>query len=1323
MDAISSKRNKLSVNLSQYKIFRNTLIFLIVFGLLFSGITKVYANDEKDAYNLASLSNTLANVFSLGMTPSDGSSSSGDDKDNPGSNSGVFGVSVLANSRLGNGGLVLGLTKSTTSVGQWIASIISGSSMAYDYIGLQLLPTCDDGTIKRSNSAYYYAVYGHLLKEVGLDCTTTNTTGNVHPLRFIAGGLLMVVWIVASLVYKLFDVALTILQAINPFFWLEGVAKKSPTVDQTTGLLQYYTTDASHVGSGNTIRNSLVSMVANLYVDLANLSWGLVIPLMLALYFFGVFVFKKTSGTKRLLIRLVFLSVGIPIMGGLYTGFLSDMKDLFTNQTTSCDQIILSTMVDFEGWAKYSHLNVNNNMKLSAEIANGNNNNSNAISGTASAETLLNLRDTCLAINQEANSAKNNSTAVSDYSKLKLKEANSKLNSKTSTYVFNMLSRYMKGDTYTADAFASYVQTSISKSEGNGGSNNGITGLSAVDQYHLLSAAVNLNSYAAINNDNSRFHNMVSAFTDYWNNEARLTDDDIKKSISGTTKASSIDTRYEQLASNGFRYNNKKTIFNDGGLHKDNPNSTSNNDYDSQVSGTVTFNSSSDYTFGLSTMSMYNYLNTDFNDDSVVVYGGGSAIASGLTSKQHYSVNIIGGSILMSLIYWFDAFILLSAIALIGLFYSLGMLSHALKNCLSIITTMPGAMLGSLRYMSKFIGIVVTMIANVLITAILYALCTNFLIGITQFIEGIISQGFSGFGLEKLVTVIGVSTFGRVVIQIIILIITFHLIKMRKSVVNEVTEFVQQVVGKFMEADAHPNPDKPKQSLKDKILPGIVSGASMAVGQGMAKGVKSAVGGALHGAVSGDKSSSDGSSGSNSGGPNGNGGPNGSGGDGSHDTVTGNTIEQENGDSYKNDETKNSQGGAIEQSTSAQNTSDEQQRTENNAQASDESSMRLSNINDNNMHDSQSADTVQQSQDNKSEKDKAQTSSSDKKDGTTNNHNSTQDGSKGIAGSIEDHGAASDIHEANMHQDGDTAQQENLGIDAKSSQENKIHTDSDVHQDGPASDTAKDAQPDSEGRNTGENGNGSSGNGASASPQASTEHSNQQSDGDTRKPDEKPDGAKPASTEHPNQQSNGNTRNPDGKPDGKPAGANSAIQSKPDGTPKPVSSTGGKLNQAKQTAGTVKHAAGDVKTITSKDATAKERGRAVVHGAATAFGGAVGGVHGANVADKVVTRVQAGRGSAHVQRRAPQNIAGGHKTLTPQNASGGFTPKALQNVGQGTPQASVPQTGAPSGTGMGGANMPPIGSAPQAPQTQTPRDVSQPTNDIPSASKRPKELK
>ena len=58
--------------------------------------------------------------------------------------------------------------------------------------------------------------------------------------------------------------------------------------------------------------------------------------------------------------------------------------------------------------------------------------------------------------------------------------------------------------------------------------------------------------------------------------------------------------------------------------------------------------------------------------------------------------------------------ILLSAIALIGLFYSLGMLSHALKNCLSIITTMPGAMLGSLRYMSKFIGIVVTMIGTLI---------------------------------------------------------------------------------------------------------------------------------------------------------------------------------------------------------------------------------------------------------------------------------------------------------------------------------------------------------------------------------------------------------------------------------------------------------------------------------------------------------------------------------------------------------------------------------------------------------------------------------
>ena len=85
----------------------------------------------------------------------------------------------------------------------------------------------------------------------------------------------------------------------------------------------------------------------------------------------------------------------------------------------------------------------------------------------------------------------------------------------------------------------------------------------------------------------------------------------------------------------------------------------------------------------LSPLSMYNFLNTTFQDNNLTVQSGRNADSS-FVKANHASVSQVGEGV-MGLIYWFSSLSILVSFALIGIFYALAMLFSNIKRSIQLI--------------------------------------------------------------------------------------------------------------------------------------------------------------------------------------------------------------------------------------------------------------------------------------------------------------------------------------------------------------------------------------------------------------------------------------------------------------------------------------------------------------------------------------------------------------------------------------------------------------------------------------------------------------
>lgn len=664
-----------------------------------------------------------------------------------------------------------------SSVSGWLASKLSGSSDAIGYDTL-LISNGDSG---HSGSNYEgmvnYAYFGAALKGMGLDSSSTGLSlGFLH---VIAGGIVMLGFILGGAVDFVFDGVVSVLGLLNPFkLFYVGVHAVSPSLaDGMTG-------GNADVGPLSGVAN----FIGGWYQVLTALSWNVMVPLFIAVLVFSLFLFKKMDrggAFKKIVTRILFIGIGLPLLGSMYTGMINSMADASSSGNTGSARVVLSTYVDFEGWVMNSRLAVPDGAVIEWDPT------TDSPSGKAQAQ----VRNTALAVN--------NWTHGMELSQIVSGDADTKTfaqqvmagrtqdratSAKTFATTVDMLVRYMGGAQVSGASFETISKGDLTQSDYYQGHGDEVKGWFA----DLTQSADKLNGTDPSSNP------LVSVQSGK-GLKVSGSGDDVHKYTSNVSSCSGSGT---QIAST-----------NPAGAPR---------------------------SCNLSPLAMYNYLNTDFGSTSMKMYSS-SSVASEATRSIHNSVDQVGTGT-MSFLYWINAVVLLGSFVFIGIGYAFALLFGSIRRSFQILTAVPFATLGALAAIAKVVVYSIALILEVILTIFTYKIVQEFLTSLPQLVEmpfsTILNNGKTG-AMATFVTFLTGGWGYSLVITLLSIIgvvgFTVLAIRVRKSVVKAMEEAVTKLVEKFMDTGVGmPTGGK----LGPALAGGLASGAGAAAANRMVTGGK-----------------------------------------------------------------------------------------------------------------------------------------------------------------------------------------------------------------------------------------------------------------------------------------------------------------------------------------------------------------------------------------------------------------------------------------------------------------------------------------------------
>lgn len=573
---------------------------------------------------------------------------------------------------VGNAGAYLGYGDNDFDFSAFLATEVSKISTGVSFSALDNPST---------NKSLIYARYGSLLADLGLDQYGVKTTmGNG---RTITGFIMMIFFVLSMFAERAMSFMITVLQLINPFQFLQNI---------DGGKWQSDLTNTSNLSTS--VTSPIINWVSNIYDSLTDISWLAIVPLLFAFLIMSLLLFKrvnKLSSIKSFIIKVAFIAVGTPILGMLYTSTLESMKNVTDDAHSPATQIVASTFIDFESWAKNMRLDPRGTLVYDN------------IKNESNAESSKNLRKTVLDINKASGSVTPSIGSVFGNNTLEwnkdLLTSKTPLNMPAVNDTYRLLSDYMSDNFYYPSDWESDVMgvmsnnTSIDKGRRQGVIEDATTFKPDIDQ------------------GENTVYNMFSetATADKWTGRDNTANADI---FNGTKWVGF------NIFSNGGNIGNisdNKTIFSSTGLNS--------NGLDTTVQG------------GLSTMSMYNYLSSRFTDTGVITYSNKNTgtIQSRLS---HHAVNLIGSG-LMHVLYFLNSLALMLVIALIGVFYAVSTVVSLFKKGVSVLASIPGASLGVLRSIVSMIVTVITMIAELIGVVFTYSFVTQLLSVFISMFEGL----------------------------------------------------------------------------------------------------------------------------------------------------------------------------------------------------------------------------------------------------------------------------------------------------------------------------------------------------------------------------------------------------------------------------------------------------------------------------------------------------------------------------------------------------------------------------------------------------------
>lgn len=511
------------------------------------------------------------------------------------------------------------------------------------------------------------------------------------------------------------------------------------------------------------------------------------------------------SRLRRFLTRTMFLLVGVPLLLSTYELGINWLSNFRASQTVNANYITARSFMDFENWAKKYNLALFNDTQISVRTDKN-------VSGDVTPDT--NPRKIALSVNRHITGKAMDFNYENSFNKTDKNTLNPSNFQKDFQNGLDIIGRYIKGSYYTASSYETDMRSKISADE-------------------MAETVEQLGD------------------KDNWAEGDFLTGRQGKWISNNGGDGLTLGSYNNAGASSGL-------TFNPGGRTNDKVANLGMADPSVKISDKK----------GLSTLAMYNYLNSTFDDANVTTYSSNKA-SSDIVRNKHRSVNLVGNGI-MKLFYYFEAISLFAVVAVLGLGYTISMLFNNIMRSVRMFTTLPGAMIGSLRGMARFTTIVIMMFVEVFMTLIAYSLLSQFFMAMNSVVTNIITTDL--FGSEAVPAVIGgIPMAGGLIVEAlcIIFVIVLNLVfakkalQFRGSLVKAMDDGIAEAIDKFFMTSQYGsavNTSKeyaqPGEQVADKARAGL-KGAGAFVGGAVGGGVIMAAAGAIGNKLRGDKDDKD----------------------------------------------------------------------------------------------------------------------------------------------------------------------------------------------------------------------------------------------------------------------------------------------------------------------------------------------------------------------------------------------------------------------------------------------------------------------------------
>ncbi|MFD6952068.1 hypothetical protein A6A08_02570 [Nocardiopsis sp. TSRI0078] len=740
------------------RLVLRALVLAFPLALLLTGTAHAdeVSDEELDSLSFYRLSSSMTALFSTAQEPGS------DISLNEEKWTGLLEQPASAGSMLGYA------DEDYNPIAGWLNSRVAQSS---DSVGYETLVGSGSSGLSGVEGARDFALFGATLNGLGLDSTSTGLSLGFFNAVF--GGIIFLLYTVSAGVDALWSILIDALIWLNPFRLFYDAISNEVFADGMTGGL-------TNEGEDRIPLSGLLTFINNWYGFLEDLAWQVMVPVFIGVFLMSILLFKqfdKASGLKKLFIRMLFIGLGLPLLGSMYTGMLNAMAEATDEGNSGSTRVVLSTYVDFEGWAMQHRLRVPDGGEVYVEWDDS----QNAPSGRSQAS----VRSLALQIN---------------YQVLGLSEATSSLDGDAPwggalgggeedfrethyAQVSSLLKRYMDSDHLSASSFESESKSTLS------------------DEVRACENVCARKWFKQYIGDPEAVVNVGSD-----KKEVDVPDNPLI-SVSGTGLTAS-DSDHGRRFSTG-----------DGvescGLE-------------------LATDSGSPRRCNLAPLAMYNYLNTDFGPTSYTAYSSGRT-TSEATRSIHNSVSMVGTGT-MSAVYWFNAAVLLGAFITIGVGYALAMLVGNIRRSFQLIAAIPFATLGAISGIAKVIVYSIALVMEVLVTIALYKFVQEFLLSLPTIIETpfarILNQSAEGDEASAMLAFLasgGLITMIVTLVSIILVILfTVMAMRLRKTLVKAVEEAATKVVEKLTDSSVTP----PGGGGGGKV-PAFTSGASSGAGAAM----------------------------------------------------------------------------------------------------------------------------------------------------------------------------------------------------------------------------------------------------------------------------------------------------------------------------------------------------------------------------------------------------------------------------------------------------------------------------------------------------------